>query len=82
MESDSPKGEERFYLECHDPRLCGHFGIVRAQLGRDAFRFELAGDPPETVQIKFKAGRARYSELKRILAIIMSEHILTVEPER
>ena len=41
-----------FCVECsRDDRLCGHFMIRRAVLGRDMLRLEIACKPAETVQI-------------------------------
>jgi hypothetical protein len=59
-----------FYLECHERTLRGYSKIGRAQLGRNMFRLELAGEPAETVQIGFQADSARYNQLRRVLKII------------
>ena len=70
-----------FYVESHDARLCGHFKVRRAELGREIFRLEVAREPSETVQIRFQTGVTRYNRLKRILRIMMPARILTIESE-
>jgi len=70
-----------FYLESHDERLCGHFKIGRAVLGRDVLRLEVACEPPATVQIRFQTGVSRYNRLKRIPGTMMSARVLTIEEE-
>ena len=67
-----------FYLESHETRLCGHFKIRRAELGRDTFRLQVSCEPVETVQIRFQAGSVRYNRLKRILKIMMPARILSI----
>ena len=70
-----------FYVESHEPKLCGHFNIKRAELRRDTLRLQVACEPTETVQIRFQASSGRYSELKRVLKIMMPARILSIEPD-
>lgn len=71
-----------FYVESHDKRLFGHFKVGWAALGRDVFRLEVACEPPDTVQIRFHADVTRYNRLRRILKIMMSARILTIDEKR
>ena len=71
-----------FYLESNEIRLCGHFKITAAELGRDTLRLQVAREAIETVQIRFQADRVRYNRLKRILKIMMPARILSVEDDR
>jgi hypothetical protein len=71
-----------FYIESHEPKLCGHFKIIGAELARNTFRLQVACKPPETVQIRFQAVNARYNHLKRILKIMMPARILSIAEER
>jgi hypothetical protein len=71
-----------FYLESHETRLCGHFKIRRADLGRETLRLQVACDPAEAVQINFQANSARYNQLKRILKIMIPARILSIEEDR
>ena len=68
-----------FYVESHIPKLCGHFKIRRAELGRNTFRLEVACEPAETIQIRFEADVGRYNQLRRILKIMMPGRILKIE---
>ena len=70
-----------FYIESHEEKLCGHFKITRAELGRDTFRLQVACEPAEVVQIKFQAASVRYNKLKRILKIMMPARILSIEED-
>ena len=67
-----------FYVECPQERLCGHFKIRRAELGRDVLRLEFRGRPAETIQIRFAASDARFKELKRILNIMIPADVFHV----
>jgi hypothetical protein len=71
-----------FYVECHESKLCGHFKIKRAELRRDTLRLQVACEPEETVLIRFEAGSVRYTELKRVLKIMMPPRILSIEEDR
>ena len=71
-----------YYVESHELKLCGHFHIKRAELGRDTLRLHVACEPAETVQIRFQANSARYNQLKRVLKIMMPAPILSIEPDR
>jgi hypothetical protein len=70
-----------FYIESHEEKLCGHFKIALAELGRDIFRLQLACEPAKALQIKFQAASARYNQLKRTLRIMMPR-ILSIEVDR
>jgi len=80
-ESESCDGD-LFYIERHDARLCGHFKVRWAELGRDIFRLEVACEPAETVQVRFQADDTLYRRLKCNLRIMMPVPILTIEGER
>jgi hypothetical protein len=68
-----------FYVESHIRKLCGHFKIRRAELGRNTFRLEVACEPAETIQIRFEADVGRYNQLRRVLKIMMPGCILKIE---
>jgi hypothetical protein len=68
-----------YYVESHEPKLCGHFNIKRAELGRDTLRLHVACEPAETVQIRFRADSVRYNRLKRVLKTMMPGGILRID---
>lgn len=70
-----------FYIESHEPKLCGHFKIIGAERARDTFRLHVACKATETVQIRFQAASVRYNQLKRILKIMMPARILSIEED-
>ena len=67
------------YVESHEERLCGHFKIRRAELGRNMFRLELAREQAETVQVRFQADDVRYNDLRRFLRIMIPLNLLKIE---
>ena len=75
---ESPDGG-RVYVESHERMLCGHFKIRNAELRRNVFRLEIVCQPPEAVQIRFKAGARRYNELKTVLETMIPSIALDIE---
>jgi hypothetical protein len=75
---ESPDGGQ-VYVESHHTTLCGHFTIRQAALRRDVLRLELNGQPAETVQIRFQAGRSRYNQLKSVLKTIIPPDVFDIE---
>lgn len=67
------------YVESHERRLCGHFKIRKAELGRNMLRLELACEPAETVQIRFQAEGARYNQVRRVLKVMIPPRVLKIE---
>src|SRR6516225_8582197 len=59
--------DKKFYIESHDTRLCGHFEVKTATLGRQSLRLEMPATTWKIIQLKFGTHEAGYEELKRTL---------------
>jgi len=68
----------RLYVESHLRTLSGHFRIRRAKLERSLFRLEIMCQPPETVQIRFQAGKTQFKRLKKVLKIMLPSSALEI----
>ena len=75
---ESPDGGH-VYIESHQPTLCGHFKIRKAELRRDALRLELISQLAQTVQIRFQANGSRYDQLKTVLKTMIPSIAIALE---
>jgi hypothetical protein len=51
----------------------------RAELESDLFRLEIMCQPPETVQIRFQAGKTQFNRPKKVLRIMHPSSVLKIE---
>ena len=67
--------EEAFYIESDDTRLCGHFELKTAILGRQSLRLEMPSAEWKIIQIKFQTNNAGYKELERVLKTMFQDKL-------
>jgi len=75
------------YIETDDQEFCGHFRFRRARLSRKRFQMVFGIKPVREITVFFKATDSAYSELQRVLQILIPEIRLmrnadvTIHPE-
>jgi hypothetical protein len=65
------------YLETDDREFCGHFRFRGAQLSRNQFQVVFGIRPVREITVFFKATNSAYTELQRVLQIMIPEIRLT-----
>jgi hypothetical protein len=65
------------YLETDDPEFCGHFRFRGAQLSRNRVQMVFDIRPVRDITIFFKATDSAYTDLQRVLQIMIPEIRLT-----
>ena len=65
------------YLETDDPEFCGHFRFRGAQLSRNRVQMVFGIRPVREITVFFKATDSAYTELQRVLQIMIPEIRLT-----
>jgi hypothetical protein len=63
--------EGECYVEADDPEFGGHYRIRNARLTSEQFEFEFGNEPACKVGVFFEARGSTYSEVKRILQIMI-----------
>ena len=59
------------YIETDDMDFGGHFRVRNAHLTRNVFQCEFGTKPPRRIRVFFNATDSNYSEVKRILQIMI-----------
>jgi hypothetical protein len=67
---------EECYVESDDRDFSGHFRIRRADLSRDRFRMTFGRNPVREIAVSFDATESVYTEVKRVLQIMIPELIV------
>jgi hypothetical protein len=65
------------YVESDDRDFSGHFRIQRASLSRNRFRMAFGRNPVREIAVSFDATDSVYSEVKRVLQIMIPEIIIS-----
>ena len=65
------------YLETDDPEFCGHFRFRGAQFSRNRVQIMFGIRPVKEITVFFKATDSAYTELQRVLQIMIPEIRLT-----
>jgi hypothetical protein len=65
------------YLETDDREFCGHFRFRGAQLSRNRVQMVFGIRPVKEITVFFKATDSAYTELQRVLQIMIPEIRLT-----
>jgi len=61
------------YLETDDREFCGHFRFRGAQLSRNRFQMVFGIRPVREITVFFRATNSAYTELQRVLRIMIPE---------
>jgi hypothetical protein len=64
---------EECYVESDDRDFSGHFRIQRAYLSKNRFRIAFGRDPVREIAVSFDATDSVYTEVKRVLQIMIPE---------
>ncbi len=67
-----PDGGE-CYVETEDRDFCGHFRIRHTRLSRNRFEIAFGRSPVREIVVSFEATESDYSEVKRVLQIMIPE---------
>jgi hypothetical protein len=65
------------YVESDDREFSRHFRIQRAYLSRDRFRMAFGGNPAREIAVTFDATDSVYTEIKRVLQIMIPELVIS-----
>ena len=65
------------YVEIEDREFCGHFRIRRARLSRNRFQMVFGRSPEREIAVLFNATDSVYSEVKRVLRIMIPQIIIS-----
>jgi hypothetical protein len=68
---------EECYVESDDREFRGHFRIQRANLSRDRFRIAFGRNPVREIAVTFDATDSVYTEVKRVLQIMLPESVIS-----
>ena len=68
---------EECYVESDDREFSGHFRIQRAYLSRDRFRMAFGGNSAREIAVTFDATDSVYTEVKRVLQIMIPKIIIS-----
>jgi hypothetical protein len=67
-----PQGAE-CYVETEDREFCGHFRIRQARLSTNRFEMAFGRSPVRGIAVSFEAADSVYTEVKRVLQIMIPE---------
>jgi hypothetical protein len=65
------------YVESEDREFCGHFRIRSASLSRNWFRMAFGREPVREIVVVFSATDSVYSEVKRVLRIMIPKIVIS-----
>jgi hypothetical protein len=68
---------EECYIESDDRKFSGHFRIRRAHLSRNRFQMAFGRRPERSIAVSFDATDSVYTEVKRVLQIIIPEVVIS-----
>jgi hypothetical protein len=68
---------EECYVESDDRVFCGNFRIRHAHLSRNRFRMAFGSRPVRELAVSFEATDSVYTEVKRVLQIMIHEILIS-----